>query len=307
MNLASVLVAICTYNPNESLLQEVMASVNCRDENVRILIVDSGSTNGVPYFLANKFDVLYLQVSEKGIAKARFAAMKYLDDRELLIFVDDDNILGEKFVSNALSIANSFPNLGAFAGKLLLPDDYFVPKRFKPFLPYLAIRDLGDSPITKRSTFYWNEIEPPGAGMCLRPEVAEFLIGAVDAGDTRFFLVGAIGRKQLRGEDSYIARQCAYLNLDWGYHQDLFLIHRFDPNRLSILYLAKLLFNMGYSDAFLANGFPEKAAYPQPTELTQLIKDIIYVSKKSGISFVLGFRFLGQYLGQKRLKKLKQV
>lgn len=305
--LNGALIAICTHNPSLTLLQSVARALRNTESPARFLIVDSGSTNGFPKSVAIENNFEYIRIKSPGTARARFAALENLRDDELLIFIDDDNVVDHDYVENALNISKMNPSWGAFAGELLLPKDYKVHRRFVPFLKFLAIKNLGNMPLSMPATLFWTELEPPGAGVCIRPEVAKSLVTKVKQGDTRFFKVGAVGNKQLRGEDSFIARQCFYLGLEWGYHPDLKLFHFFNQKRMSFNYISRLLFNLGYSDVFLDDGLDVEPSYPYPESLAQVIHMTFHSGRKSLSGLVNAIRFTGQYFGYKKLMKLKRL
>jgi glycosyltransferase involved in cell wall biosynthesis len=302
MKMEKALVAICTFNPKFALLERVIESILLNVDDLRILIIDSASTNGVPKQIATKFDLDYLLIVLPGTAQARLQALVELKEDELLVFVDDDNILEPGYVDRALQISKREPGWGAFAGKLKLPSDYPCGLSKEQYLPYLAIKDLGPESLSSMATLNWSYLEPPAAGACIRPEVAKFLVRKVLSGDNGFLSVGAIGKRQLRGEDSFLMRQCFYLNLEWGYDPSLQLEHRFDVNRLKLRYVWKLLYNMGYSDVFLHRGLNVSPEYPYPKSKSEIFVRSVYLLKKSKYSLLLSARFIGQYRAAKHTK-----
>lgn len=299
------LVAICTFNPKFALLEKAIESVLLNIDDLRILIIDSASTNGVPEQIAEKFNLDYQFVNVPGTAQARLQALIELKEEELLVFVDDDNILEPGYIDRALQISKREPGWGAFAGKLKLPSDYPCDLSKEQYLPYLAIKDLGPESLSSTATLNWSYLEPPAAGACIRPEVAKFLVKKVLSGDNGFLSVGAIGKRQLRGEDSYLMRQCFYLNLNWGYDPSLQLEHRFDVSRLKLRYIWKLLYNMGYSDVFLHRGLNISPEYPYPRSKSEILVRSLYLMKKSKYSLLLTARFIGQYRAAKHTKSSK--
>jgi len=294
--------AICTYNPDATLLEQVINSCDLAAKNGRIVVIDNGSTNAIPKKLSESYNTDYILCEKPGIAQARFIALKEQQSDEILIFVDDDNVLGKHFATLALKIANTNPHWGVFGGKLLLPKDYLVAQKFIHFLPYLAIKDLGDFRKEAPAALHWNELEPPGGGMCIRPEVSEYIVEKFLHGDSRILSTGAIHAKQFRGEDSYIARQAHYLSLSWGYSPELFLEHKFKRDRMSRRYLYQLLFRFGVSDVYLHSALDVEPLYAFPDSFKNLFGVIVYHFSKgpSGLPNLL--RALGQFYANKFLK-----
>lgn len=299
----STLVAICTFNPDENLLREVLDSIHSSKCQKRVLLIDNGSSSNVSNRIANDYAITLIQLEKPGISKARYEAMRRQKDNELLVFVDDDNVLADGYLDTAIEIANANPLWGAFAGILEKPQSYQVRAWIKPFLAYFAIKNLGQNSQESFATLHWTILEPPTAGAAIRPEVSAYLVNQIANGNLGFFHVGAIGNRQLRGEDSYLVRQCFHLGLKWGYDPRLSLEHKFDSKRLSLKYLSKLLYGMGYSDVYLDLGLGVEPQYPYPRTLADVLTRTIYATKNTPWHIFFIFRYLGQYRANVQLSK----
>ncbi len=298
------LIVICTFNPNSDLLNKVLESCIKQSIASRIVIVDSAGTTNVAKLAAIEFRTEYKYCEKVGIAEARYLALKQQRSDELLIFVDDDNVLEANFVMFALENANNNLHWGVFGGRLVLPVDYKIPVLILPFLPYLAIKDLGPLPRENKASLYWNELEPPGAGLCIRYEVTSKFLDSISSSGSDFFQVGAIGNKQFRGEDSYIARQAHFLNLHWGYDPRMILTHRFDKSRLKVVYLVKLLVRYGVSDVRLNHALHIEPQYPYPWNTKLLCIGLIYHLRKGISGTPTALRLIGQFLASRKSKSI---
>lgn len=260
-------VCLCTHDPRRDVARAVLASL-ARQENpgpFRLLVVDNASRDPLgPGFLepAVRAGIECRVVREErlGIAAARLRAIDETD-AELVVFLDDDTELRKDYLANARAFAASRPDVGCFGGKLLLPPHLRPPGWASPFLPYLAIKDLGEATISECSPA-WTPCEPPTAGAVVRREVLDrFRRRAAD--DDRVFRLGRVGRGQLTsGEDSLMMRGCHALGLSNAYVPSLVLYHHLNPSRFSMRYLIRLMGGYGRSHVTLERLLGTSAEVP---------------------------------------------
>jgi glycosyltransferase involved in cell wall biosynthesis len=250
-------VCICTYNPRVEILAKTLASI--RNQNVdpssyRLLIVDNGSTPAlseeiITDFLAIGVAARIVREMSPGIAKARLRAMDETD-AEWLLFVDDDNELMPDYLSHGLAFIGRVPKIGCFGGKLLLPSTLSPSSWVKPFLPYLAIKDIGDETLVGQSDA-WGQWEPPTAGAFIRRSVLT-LYQQKAREDERLFELGRKGKNNLSScEDSLIMRGAASIGLSSAYYPKLALNHYIDSKRFKFIYLIRLMYAYGQSHVTL--------------------------------------------------------
>lgn len=300
MVISKVAIAICTHNPILEKLEKVVLSILNNSIHGRILIIDNASTNSVPSMIAQKYQLNEIMEPRLGNAYARFTAIQNVEEAELLIFVDDDNYLDCHYIEEALKLANENSVWGAFGGKQLQNITLDVEKFFKPLLPYVAIRDLGPRVLEVDATLNWSEIEPVGAGMCLNPRLVHYLKTYLTSND-HYFLLGRKGSATLSGEDSFIARSAYFLGMKWGYSPKLELVHDINQDRLSMKYMARLLYSYGISDIHLDNALGNSEHYPYPTSLYAALKRWFYTTIKYQGGWIIGLRHFGQRQGFKHL------
>jgi hypothetical protein len=219
----------------------------------------------------------------------RSHALNIVKKDELLIFVDDDNYIDSEYVNNAIEVANAFPTWGVFGGSQTKLDSLDVPALFQNLLPYVGIRDLGPDTKSARADLNWNPIEPIGAGMCIRPEVAKIAKTNISKSTSglNYFSLGRKGKRLLSGEDSYIARQAYFGNFDWGYSPKLNLLHDIDPGRLSIRYFIRLFLGYGRTDVMLSVILNAKREYALPIGIIGALESYFgsFLIKKNGPFF----------------------
>jgi hypothetical protein len=119
-----------------------------------------------------------------------------------------------------------------------------------------------------------------------------------------YFSLGRKGKRLLSGEDSYLARQAFFSNLDWGYSPKLNLLHDIDPKRLSIRYFARLFVGYGRTDVMLNLILNAKRDYALPIGTIGALESYFgsFILKKNGPLFPIFH--LGQYFELKRQIKL---
>src|SRR5262249_2371315 len=145
-------------------------------------------------------DLRLVTESELGLVHAR---VRLIDETSTpwVLFVDDDLEIAADYVERGLRIIADNPEIGCFGGKLELPD-YLRPALWiRPLLPSLAIRDVGNEPIT-RCTNVWGPWEPPGAGCFVSRRVLLRYLSRIRT-DVNTHLLGRKGHRSLfSGEDT---------------------------------------------------------------------------------------------------------
>lgn len=292
-----IVVAICTRNPRLDVLTEVLDSLRKQTEtSFKTLLINNGGDELPLLRLKEKFAFDLLFEGRVGNSWARFTALS-ISEADLLVFVDDDNILAPNYIEAAAALSIKNPTWGVFGGKQIRHQELRVSKNKEFVLPYLAIRDLGSTTLTQKAELRWIPIEPVGAGMCITKEVITTFLNSPNL--DHYFLLGRKGKRLLSGEDSFIARQATFTGLDYGYSPSLELIHRIKTDRLSVSYLAKLMFGYGLSDVNLerALGLGENNF---PRDIKTAILHFLFNFKKGKYGYLLGLRSLGQYWGNKK-------
>jgi glycosyltransferase involved in cell wall biosynthesis len=300
VNSLRICVVICTHNP---IIEKLRKVIDCIDKNreisdFRLVVIDNASENSTEIKLLCREGTDYLFEGQKGNSYARFRALKLIEDDELLIFVDDDNYLAPNFVEHARQISSKYPELGCFSGRSY-PSPYLKVSPWKlGLLPYLGIINRGAEVKFTEATLHWSDLEPIGAGMCLRPEVVAACLKVIGRRST-FFELGRSGKGLLSGEDSFIARQTSTLKMKYGYFPNLKLLHDIKPERLNLVYLVKLLYGYGKSDVFLDRALSTQPSYAYPKNIWECTARYFYVSKVGFYGMVIGFRQFGQFFASK--------
>jgi glycosyltransferase involved in cell wall biosynthesis len=285
-------ICVCTHSPRERIFRlaiNSLAQQYCDPGQIEVLVIDNGSeppltTEFLEPLRAAKISARLIYEPKVGISNARYRAIQETN-APWLLFVDDDNELDPDYITKGLEFISGHPEVGCFGGKLLLPRDMDVPAWAEPFLPFLAIKDLGDE--TKIGIHQvWTECEPPGAGAWVRRDVAEMYMRSLDEDST----LRSLGRASKTGlsssDDSCMMRSAGLLGLANAYYPGLKLRHHLAPHRFTYAYILKLFAGYGESQLILEKGLtgshPLEDCYADPEAFSKLLDHIFFHPKTNG-------------------------
>lgn len=243
----------CTHNPRTDYLQRTLQALKVqtlRADSWELLLVDNASAK----LLSAEIDLSWhptarhLREEQLGLTHARLRGIGEAE-ADILVFVDDDNVLAPDYLENVLTVFNENPCLGVIGGIIEGEFEVEPPRWSKPYLPYLAIVDLG-----KRS-FYACSLEvsysPPGAGMAIKKTVAQYYAEQLKRDSIRQGL-DCVGDGLLRAGDTDMALCALDMGLARGYYPQLKLTHLITKNRLEPDYIQRLMEGAEYSATLLA-------------------------------------------------------
>lgn len=223
---------------------ESLAGQTLPAEQWEIVIVDNGSRTPVTLPHHAHLPPCRIVVEQLlGVAAARVRGIREARG-ELIVFVDDDNLLDSDYLAKAIEIARSFPQIGAFGGRITQESSSQLPAWLEPFRSHLALIDF--------QTEEWANLPgeravlPYGAGLCIRREAANMY-----ADDT-----AALRRRELLGARRDLLRVCedtdlVLTSLDAGFGAGRFpalhLRHVIPERRLDFGYHKRLSTDIGYS------------------------------------------------------------
>lgn len=243
-----VSVIVCTYNPDLSFLGRVLSGLEHQTlglEHFEVLVVDNNSDPPIASFFESGLPRNWRLVREEepGLTLARLRGISEAES-DLLTFVDDDAILDEEYLLNAVTISKAFPFVGAYGGSIELEFQERPPEWTRPHWPRLAQREV------KRTV--WSNFDcasqtiPWGVGMCIRREVADRYAKVVDPDPLRKGL-DRCGASLVSGGDDDMARTAHTMGLATGLFPELKLTHLIPPLRLTEDYLLRLVEGQSYS------------------------------------------------------------
>lgn len=245
-------VIICTHNPRLTYISrtlEAMRQQTLPMAEWELLIIDNVSYPPVADLVTLDWhpNAHHFREEVLGLTPARLLGIQK-SRGELLVFVDDDNLLDNNYLANAVEIYDECPLFGAFGASIEAEFEVDPPLSIRPYLEALAIRPtLHDHWSNARK---WSEATPYGAGMCLRREVAELYSERVRNDKLRFGL-GRTGTSLSAGEDTDMAWTSILLNKGTGCLARLRLCHLIPKDRLTESYIERLQLGSAYAEKIL--------------------------------------------------------
>lgn len=251
-----VTVIICTHNPRPDYFARVLDGL--RNQTLplhkwELLIVDNASQ--VP--LASSCDISWhgtgrhILERELGLAYARRRGIQEAS-ADLIIFVDDDNVLDENYLAEAIKIGEEWPALGAWGSGCIQGDFEVEPREsLRSWLPVrevttprwsnlAGIHLLGESP---------EEAIPWGAGLCVRKEIAIAYRQFCDQSSIK--IISHQGEGLLGGDDTELAFVCCSRGLGVGIFPELKITHLIPQRRVSDDYIVRFAEGTGISNNLL--------------------------------------------------------
>ena len=261
MSSSALSVVICTHNPDARRLSLVLAALESQSlarEGWDLLVVDNASSPA----LATRLDLSLFPsarlVSQPvpGLTHARLRGIE-CNRAPLIVWVDDDNVLADDYLSTALNIAARHPLLGAWGGQLIPRFEAPPPAWSRPYHALLALRTLDQDRWSNLPDLRWC---PWGAGMVVRREVAETYGRRVVADACRASFDRSPNSLGGSG-DLDLALTSLDLGLGHGLFRDLKLEHLVPPQRLRETYLLRISEDGARTDELLrlARGFTSPA------------------------------------------------
>lgn len=265
-------VCICTHNARRDYFPRVLAALATQTldhERWELVIVDNKSQTPVSDWVDLSAIKHARIVSEPilGLTHARIRGIRTVAG-EIIVFVDDDNVLDENYLKNALRIMTEKPFLGAIGGKCKGEFAAPLPSWAKFYLPYLAVADHGVNPIYIHHVNTYMPWYPYGAGMVIRRSMAEAYVEQVEASPGRKML-GRRGTSLTSAEDIDMILVIMDSGLAIGYFPDLSLTHIIPRQRLRFSYMRRLIYHSNYSlyQLMLARKIPFR---PRPWPMTYI-------------------------------------
>ena len=282
-------VIICAHNPRQDYLRRVVDALRAQTlplDAWELLIIDNASREP----LAASIDLSWhpkgrhIAESRLGITYARNRGINESASR-VVIFVDDDNVLDDAYLTEAVSIGKEWPELGVWGSGMTTPEFEAEPaSHLKDLIPYLALRTADE--------IYWSNIPgcvwatPWGAGLCMRRQVAEAY--ARHSEQTSLPISGRIGNVLLSGEDKEIAYIACEIGLGMAIFPSLKLLHLIPKARVSEQYLLRLYEGTMASNYLLR--YKWQGLFPQtPRSLTGFLDLLANALTRHGLARRLYF------------------
>lgn len=236
-------VIIPTYNPDISRLNLVLDCLRRQTlplASWELIVVDNNSACSLSALIDVSWHPYSTVIREEkqGLTYARvsgFLAAK----GSIIVLVDDDNLLEDRYLCNTLNVFTAEPGLGAAGGKIVPMFNGIPPGWLKQFYGNLALRDFGETTIINSWSSVYPATAPVGAGLALRSAALPRYIEKVS---TRQVLVqDRTGDSLSSGGDNDIVLELLKTGWTVGYFPALCLTHIIPEERWQVDYLKRLI------------------------------------------------------------------
>ncbi|MBD1363972.1 glycosyltransferase family 2 protein [Mucilaginibacter sp. ZT4R22] len=251
--MVSISVIIPTYNPDAARLGQTLAALKSQSfplSQWELIIIDNNSSNHFAKSLDLSWHPAAKIVTEEkqGLTYARIKGISVARGG-IIIMADDDNVLDKNYLQNVDGIFKDNPGLGSIGGKSIPRFESPSPQWLSPFYDCLALRDLGDTCIINTWRNDYPAAAPIGAGMAIRKNALQAYISAHHVSTN--IVTDRTATSLSSGGDNEI--NLAILKSGWavGYFPELVLEHIIPAERMTIAYMARLVFGINRSWAIL--------------------------------------------------------
>ena len=235
-----ITVAVCTHQPDEALLGTVLDAVErevASAPGAEALLIDNASAPPLDTREPLRSRPVRIVAEPRpGLTAAREAA--YVAARgDVIVFCDDDTLLGEGYLAAVAAAFERDERLGVLGGRILPAYESPPPAWALEFEPQLAVRRYPPGLYEVTDALPYTDRFPVGAGLAVRRELA--LRHAADcAASAR--IEGRRGGELTAGEDLDLALFALHSGHRIAVSGALALTHVIPPWRLEPAYLAQL-------------------------------------------------------------------
>ncbi|RXF69095.1 glycosyltransferase [Arcticibacter tournemirensis] len=246
---AKYTIIICSYNPDDRLLDRCLTAVSSLLINattpIEIIIVDNNSDKPlreralVTTFLQSNNVSKLIEVSRPGLVYARVEAIKQ-SRGEFVVFFDDDNEADENYFSELDNLRLRYPMVGAWGPGKVNVDfvDGVDPLLERYYRPMFQEKSVENIEFAMRRI--WQECYPIGTGLCIKRSLLARYVGLVE--NEKLTLTGRAGKKMTSGDDTQMVLLVILQNYAAGISPELKINHMISGKKLEFDYLKRLKF-----------------------------------------------------------------
>ena len=245
-------VIVCSHNPRREYIARTMEGLrrqNLDPSEWELVVVDNASASPLATFVDLTWHPQgrHIEEPQLGLTPARLRGIRE-SSGDVLVFVDDDNVLDDTYLSNVRKIAGTHGFLGAWSGNVTGGFEQSPPEWTRRYWTLLVVRDVERD---AWSNLYDDDRTTPlGAGLCVRRPVAAEYTRVHEEG-LRPRQLDRAGSSLVSGGDNDLSACALDLGFGCGLMTSLRLTHLIPPERLSEDYLLRLVENVSYSSGIL--------------------------------------------------------
>ena len=246
----TIIICICTYKRNESLIRLLKSIEKCKKENILIekIIIDNYKDSTCLWALEknNINNFFYTIEIKKGLSNARNRALTELKkyNFDYCIFLDDDQVVSENWLLEMIKVLN-FTNSDIVKGNVIYLSDIEKKEKNKKVELFYTINNIEDG----------KKIEYCGLGnTIMRKKVIDENVFF----DHRFNYIG--------GEDTDFFLKLSKLGYKITYSSRGIVYEEVEEDRLSLNYILKRSFIAGFSYLVVLNNNTFKFKIKQTTK-----------------------------------------
>jgi glycosyltransferase involved in cell wall biosynthesis len=287
-------VIVCTYNPDERILDralQALLKLDLKGIEAEFIIVDNNSSpplaeRSFMKTFPDKFRIIREPIP--GLANARICGVKHAT-APTLVFVDDDNEPDPGYLTGLRNVMQQYPQVGIWGPSRIDVDFVDATEDWvKRYMPEKFQYKNGN-----KTEFGceagWPSYYPVGSGIVIQKNIFEKYISLYQAGELT--ATGRKGNSLASGEDSQIIWTAVKMNIPVGTTPLLKLTHIIPGKRTTLQYLVSLNFNIAYS--FYAGQYEtfknESLFHLKPGPATYL-KLLLNSIKKTGFNIAAGYK-----------------
>lgn len=235
-------VIVCSHNPSAEYLSRVFDALKNQTLSVadwELILVDNLSSPPLESVYNLNWHPQARIIKEKilGVTHARLTGIgEGIGD--FGVFVDDDNILDKRYLEKCVSLAESWPQLGAWSGRVVPEFEVEPPAFLRSHLWRICIRDIKQDSWGNTGEF---ATIPWGAGMCTRMSILKKYLEKSIKISTIIGFSRKGGDFLASGEDVDIAMTAIDMGYGVGVFSDLELTHLIPERRITTEYFLKLI------------------------------------------------------------------
>ncbi len=250
-----VSVLTCTHNPRPEYLQRTLAALRAQTlpaTDWELIVVDNASTPPISAQIKLDWQLNGRIVVEPtlGLTPARLRAIREAKS-DLLVFVDDDNVLAQDFLAEAVRLAAAKPFLGAFGCSIRAVYEKEPAGELREWVSLLTVGEFTEERWSNLGVLGGEVLTlPSGAGLVIRTNVAKEY-ARLTANDPLRASLDRRGADLTGSGDRDLAAMSRRLGLGAGKFPSLKIDHLIPAGRVEVGYLVRLAEATAYGEVIL--------------------------------------------------------